>query len=426
MEMYKFAHMSDCHIGVWRDQRLRNLNLQAFQKAIDKCIEEKVDFIIISGDLFDTNIPDLYQVKSAVEKLRLAKENGINIYAIYGSHDYNPNTVSMVDVLESTGLFVKVSKGEFQNDKLVLEFVEDEKTGAKLTGLPGRKLGLESEYFKTLDKETLEKVDGFKIFLFHTIVTELNPGYPEANTVPLSLFPKGFDYYAGGNIHKRIEERLDDYSIVVYPGALFGTNFKDLEDMANGEKRGFYIVEFDKTVKNVRFVEIKVSDVVYHVLDASNKTARQVEEELTELAESIEVQNKIVLLRVLGMMSSGRPVDIDFRKIKEMILERGAIYANINRYALTTKEKIEVKVKGESKKEIEQRILNEKMAEFKVDPSIKDKTIRKFLESTLTAELAEKLLNALKIEPKEGETKKDFQSRLLRDILDLTKLEGPK
>lgn len=427
MNMHKFAHMSDCHIGAWRDEKLRDLNLKAFEKAIDLCIEEKVDFILISGDLFDTNIPDLYQVKRAVEKLRFAKNNSINIYLIFGSHDYNPNTISMIDVLESADLFEKVSQGEYKGDKLELRFVEDPKTGAKMTGLPGRKIGLEKEYFEALDVESLEQEKGFKIFLFHSSVTELNPGYiPEARCVPLSMLPRGFNYYAGGNIHKKIEGRFTDYPFVVYPGPPFGTDFRDLEDMAQGERRGFCIVEFDDDVRNMKFVEVKISEVVYHIFDAEKKTARQVEEILVEKAKDVDVENKVVLFRVTGMMSSGRPVDIDFRRIKEILLERGSVYANINRYALKSKEKIEVRVKGERKAEIEERIFREKMSGFKVDPSIKNKKIRKLLESRLVGEkgieLAQNLLHALKMEKKEGETKGDFHSRVLRNALEVTEL----
>lgn len=428
MHMHKFAHMSDCHIGAWRDEKLRDLNLKAFEKAVDLCIEEKVDFILISGDLFDTNIPDLYQVKRAVEKLRLAKEKGINVYLIYGSHDYNPNTISMIDVLESADLFEKVSKGEFKGDKLELQFVEDVKTGAKMTGLSGRKIGLEKEYFEALDVESLEQEKGFKIFLFHSSVTELNPGYiPEARSVPLSMLPRNFNYYAGGNIHKKIEGEFTDYPIVTYPGPLFGTDFRDLEDMAEAERRGFFIVEFDDAVRNMRFVEVNISEVVYHVFDADKKTARQIEELLVEKAKDIDVKNKIVLLRVAGMMSSGRPVDIDFRRIKEILLDRGAVYANINRYALKSKEKIEVRVKGERKGEIEERIFKETMSGFKIDPSIKNRKIRKLLESRLIGEkgieLAQNLLDALKMEKKEGETKADFHARVLHNALEITQLE---
>ena len=428
MNMHKFAHMSDCHIGAWRDEKLRDLNLKAFEKAIDLCIEEKVDFILISGDLFDTNIPDLYQVKRAVEKLRFAKNKDINIYLIFGSHDYNPNTISMIDVLESADLFEKVSKGKYKEDKLELQFVEDSKTGAKMTGLPGRKIGLEKDYFEALDVEPLEQEKGFKIFLFHSSVTEMNPGYiPEARSVPLSMLPRGFNYYAGGNIHKKIEGKFTDYPIVTYPGPLFGTDFRDLGDIAEGERRGFFIVEFDDAVRNIRFVEVDMGEVVYHLFDADKKTARQVDELLVEKAKDIDVENKIILFRVAGMMSSGRPVDIDFRKVKEILLERGAVYANINRYALKSKERIEVRVKGERKVEIEERIFKEKMSGFKVDPSVKNKKIRKLLESRLVGEkgieLAQNLLDALKMEKKEGETKADFYARVLHSALEVTQLE---
>ena len=429
--MYKFAHMADCHIGAWRDEKLRDLNLKAFEKAIDICITEKVDFIVISGDLFDTNIPNLSQVKLAVEKLKSAKDKGINIYLVFGSHDYNPNTISMIDVLESADLFENVSKGEYKGDKLELQFVEDPKTGAKMAGLHGRKVGLEKEYFEALDVKSLEREKGFKIFLFHSSLTELNPGYiPEGRCVPLSMLPPSFNYYAGGNIHKKIEGKFAKYPFVVYPGPLFGTDFRDLEDMAQGEKRGFYIVEFDDEVKNTRFVEVKISEVLYYVFDADNRTAGQVEKMLVEKAKDVDAVDKIVLFRVAGTMSSGRPVDIDFRRIKEILLEQGAVYANINRYALKSKERIEVRVKGERKAEIEERIFREKLSGFKIDPSIKSKKIKKLLEDRLTGEkgiqLAQNLLHALRMEKKEGETKADFHSRILHNALEVMQLEVEK
>jgi len=197
--------------------------------------------------------------------------------------------------------------------------------------------------------------------------------------------------------------------------------------MAKGERRGFFIVEFDDAVRNMRFVEVNINEVVYHTFDAEKKTAHQVEELLVEKAKDIDVENKIVLFRVAGMMSSGRPVDIDFRRITEILLERGAVYANINRYALKSKEKIEIRVKGERKAEIEERIFKEKMSGFKIDPSIKSKKVRKLLENRLVGEkgieLAQNLLDALKMEKKEGETKADFHARVLHNALEITQLE---
>ncbi len=70
----KFAHLADCHIGAWRDQRIRDINIKSFENAIDQIIEEKLDFIIISGDLFHVNIPDLESVHRVVEKIQEAKQ----------------------------------------------------------------------------------------------------------------------------------------------------------------------------------------------------------------------------------------------------------------------------------------------------------------------------------------------------------------
>lgn len=426
--MHKFAHMADCHIGAWRDEKLRNMNLRAFEKAIDVCIEEKVNFIIISGDLFDTNIPNLYYVKQAVEKLKFAKNKGIDIYMVYGSHDYSPNTISVIDVLESTELFEKASKGEYQDEKLELQFIVNNQTGAKITGLSGRKVGLEKEYFESLNAEKLEQEKGFKIFLFHTSITEMNPGYiPEGQSIPISMFPKGFDYYAGGNIHKKNVEKFKEYPIVIYPGPLFATDFRGLEDMARGEKRGFYISEFEDTIKDTKFFEVEISEVIYQSIDADDRTANQIEEKLLEKANALDLENKIVLFRVSGTMTSGRPVDIDFRRVKEITLDRGAVYTNINRYALQSKEKVKIKVKGERKSEIEERIFKERLHGFKIDPSIKSAKIRKFLKNKLMGkkgtELAHNLLDVLRVEKREGETNTDFRSRVLKGVLEVTQLE---
>ena len=47
----KFAHISDVHLGAWRDERLNELGYNAFKKAVNNIIDEEVDFVIISGDL---------------------------------------------------------------------------------------------------------------------------------------------------------------------------------------------------------------------------------------------------------------------------------------------------------------------------------------------------------------------------------------
>ena len=128
----RFAHLADCHIGAWRDKKLKELNLQAFITALDSCADKKVDFIIISGDLFDTTLPDLSIVKKAVDKIKEVNNQGIPFYITYGSHDFAPNAVSIIDILTSSGLLTKIVEAEIHDEKVHLNFLEDPKTGAKI------------------------------------------------------------------------------------------------------------------------------------------------------------------------------------------------------------------------------------------------------------------------------------------------------
>ncbi len=44
--------------------------MKVFKEAMDRCIRAGVEFIIISDDLFDVNIPALQTVKRAAEVMR--------------------------------------------------------------------------------------------------------------------------------------------------------------------------------------------------------------------------------------------------------------------------------------------------------------------------------------------------------------------
>ena len=70
----KFAHIADCHIGAWREPKLRDISTQAFIKAVDLCIEKQMDFILIAGDLFNTSLPAIDKLKTTVTKLKQLKD----------------------------------------------------------------------------------------------------------------------------------------------------------------------------------------------------------------------------------------------------------------------------------------------------------------------------------------------------------------
>ena len=100
----RFAHFSDCHLGSWNNHpELRELSVKTFEASIDSCISENVDFILISGDLFDTSLPPVDILRRAVIKFRHCRESGIEIYVIPGSHDFSPTGKTFINVLEEAG-----------------------------------------------------------------------------------------------------------------------------------------------------------------------------------------------------------------------------------------------------------------------------------------------------------------------------------
>ena len=420
--LHKFAHITDCHLGAWRNPKLKEINLKAFERAITICIEEKVDFIAITGDFFDVNVPELDHVKKAVEIMRQARGCGIEIYMIYGSHDFTASTVSIVDVLHSAGLFIKPVEFEQIRDKIRLKFIQDQKTVFKITGLSGRKSGLDIEYYNLLDMGSLESEEGIKVFLFHTPISELTPiDLAHGESIPLSLLPKGFKYYGGGHLHRRIEHKYDDgKSMIIYPGPLFGSTFTDLEDTAEGEKRGFYIINYDNDNETIRakFIEIKIADIILHTINANQNTIKQIEDKMCAVVEQIQdLTNKIILIKVKGTLSSGKRTDINFSKFEEQLLAKGALVTFINRNSLVSPEAAQVKVFSTSIEDIEKKVIKDRISSFKIDPAIKDDKVKNFIKSKLLSEKGEdtanKLLLALKMEKIENETASDFETRLL-------------
>jgi DNA repair exonuclease SbcCD nuclease subunit len=411
-------------LGAWRNPKLKEINLKAFQKAISICVEEKVDFIAITGDFFDVNVPELDHVKRAVDIMIQARRHGIEIYMIYGSHDFTASTVSIIDILHSAGLFIKPIEFEQIKDKIKLKFIQDKKTAFKITGLSGRKTGLDSEYYNLLDIEALESEEDFKIFLFHAPISELTPvDLAHGESIPLSLLPKGFIYYGGGHLHRRIEHKHDDgKSMIVYPGPLFGSTFTDLEDTAQGERRGFYIISYDNDNETIRanFIETKIVDIVFNTINVNQNTVKQIEDKISSMVEQMEdLTNKIVLIKVKGTLASGKRSDINFSRFEEALSAKRALVSFINRNNLVSPETTQVKVFGTSIEEIEKKVIKERIASIKIDPAMTDEKVKNFIKSKLISEhgefTANKLLLALKKEKIENETLDDFEKRLMHE-----------
>lgn len=400
--MVKFAHLADIHLGAFRDQRLRELNLSAFEKALDEAATQGVDFAVIAGDLFHINIPDLAVVQQAVRKMRAF---GKPIYVVYGSHDYSPTQTSVIDILHEAGVLTKVSAGAYQNGKLVLDVVEDEKTGVKITGISARKLGLEKTYFQDLDTQALEKISGKKIFVFHCAIAEHKPSsLQRMDAVPLSLFPKGFDYYAGGHVHERL---LVDFGTgkLAYPGPLFAADFRDLESLCK-QPHGFYVVELNG---KSQFVPVDVCRVHHETVSAQGLAVPPAQEKILTAAQKIPSAN-VTLFEVKGTLSQGKPSEINWTAIRETLQRQNQI-AYINKNQLEAADEKTVRVNAHDPHRIAETVFFESLADRTYDADFKgNQGVQRSL----------RLLEALKQE-NPGETKKRWEEKIVDEAVGVLK-----
>ena len=406
--MPRFAHMADAHLGAHREPALQKLELQTFELAMRKCVEFSVDFILVCGDLFHVGIPDLGIVNSALKSMMEVQKAGIPIYAIYGSHDYTPNGTSVIDILNTAGVLTNVFKPSFEGDSLRLGFTIDEKTGAKIAGISARKIGLESRYFDVLDRRALEKEEGFKIFAFHSGLTELKPrSFGDMETVDSGLLPRGFDYYAGGHIHERGEFRLPGLDEVVFPGPLFTGHGRDLESTAKGERRGFYVVDFGAHVEAKYFIPLDMFEGVFREYDLTGRNASEAGAMISDAVKGIDVSGKLVVLKVYGDLAGGSVSEVGLTGIRSSIFERGAIHVYLNRNALKSMEAAGPVFSGEEPAFIERKLFEDEAAKVNIGDD--------HLRGRKGAEMAMELLGFWRQPQKLGETKRDYTTRMVRE-----------
>lgn len=378
----RFAHMADCHLGAWNNHpELRELPIKAFETAMDLCLNEGIDFILISGDLFDTSFPPIDVLRRAVSKIRQCKDYGMAVYAIPGSHDFSPTGKTFLNVLDDAGLLRNVAKNEKPS------FIIDKKTNTKIIGIAGRAGSLDRGAFESLDK-SIEREHGFKVFMFHCGIENYH-----GMGIPLSLLPKNFDYYAGGHIHKTLDREESGHGRVAFPGPLFPTDFDEL----SGDS-GFFIVNASNNRIMMQHKRVKICDIVSIKIDAGGKSADGIEDEIANGMG--DISGKILLLKIEGVMD-GKPGDIDFRKIYSLAKSKGAFAIKKNTGKLAAKELEEVTVRKDiAIEEMEKEIIKEHAGKIKVNT-----------EDEISLTLS--LMKALEEEKQEGETTGSFEERII-------------
>lgn len=323
-QSFVFAHLADAHVGAWpRAPAVRAALRGSVLRALQVVEERHAEFLVISGDLFHTPVPDPAEVAPVASALRRLVDRGTRIYAIYGSHDYVAHRTSWLDVLAAAGVFAKVAPEAVRTEgtRWTLPFLVDPPTGACIAGISGRSHGLDRAYFRAVDAEAFTSQSGFKIFLFHAAVEEYLPAALREHIrgIRRDDLPAGCGYYAGGHIHATYQGDGPGGGPLVNPGAVFGTSRTDLEHaIAQTTHRGLAIVRVEDGRASVEMVDTAPNDMVRLVdVDVSGKRAEEARAEIERRVRERSAPGALVFPKVHGELVGGDLASLDFAEVAQ-------------------------------------------------------------------------------------------------------------
>jgi len=393
--MVRFAHFADCHLGGWRQEELQSLNFLSFQKAVDIIIQEKVDFLILAGDLFDSAYPPIEILKDTFGEFKKIKEANIPVFMIAGSHDFSASGKTFLDVLEKAGFCKSIDKFEVREDgKIILRptFFKE----IALLGYSGKKSGLEIDDLKKVEFDSVYKSS---ILVLHTTIKDVVGNIPmdsvEKEKLPIA------DYYALGHIHQRFETKLGN-STFVYPGPIFPNNFQELVDLKYGS---FEIVEFENGKTKTKNVILPIKEVVYLECEIDNGLTAT--ERIISEIDKLNLKDKIFLLKLVGTLTQGKTGDIRFNEIEDFVIKKVA-YAFLRNISAVKVKETDMEIQTDHVDNIEEKIIEEYI---KKDPA----NFTKFLPQ---------LMNSFSIEKNEDEKETIFENRLIDDLKKVLNLGG--
>jgi DNA repair exonuclease SbcCD nuclease subunit len=383
----KFAHLGDCHLGGWRQPELQDLNFKSFQRAIEICISQEVEFVLIAGDLFDSAYPPIEILKETFAEFRKLKDAGIRCYMIAGSHDYSVSGKTFLDVIKKAG-FCEICEYDEKPEAIYLKPIRHKEF--EIYGYPGKKSGLEVEDLKKiiLPQENTKS----RILMLHTSLSEAIGNLP-IEAISANYLPKA-DYYALGHLHINFEYNHKN-SKVIYSGPIFPNSFQELEDLCCGR---FYIIKVEGYWEYSK-IELPLKEVKSFKLEIKD-TITGTDKIITELSK-YDLTDKIILLKLFGDVSTGTNADLNFSRIESFLKEKGAYSFLKNTSKLETKEE-----------EIETKITEKEM------DKIEEVLIAKYAEENNDKfnALITPLIRTLELQKQEDEKSAIFESRLFSEI----------
>jgi DNA repair exonuclease SbcCD nuclease subunit len=232
-----------------------------FFRAWSSCLEsyalhEKVDFVLIAGDLFDARKVEPQGMNHAMAMLVKLREVGIPVIAIEGNHDSHETQqrFSWLRSLSKWGYLKLLEPVHEESGVQLLPWDEEKKEGSFIDLGDTRIFG--SIWYGATTSNALpglvdqirthHDAQRFNIMLLHTDVEgQLNRPIPALPVAKINELKSLIDYLALGHIHKNFE--IDGW--VFNPGSLEACNVDEYFNV-----RGAYLVEIVNSKPNAQLM----------------------------------------------------------------------------------------------------------------------------------------------------------------------------
>ncbi|WP_340640406.1 DNA repair exonuclease [Bacillus atrophaeus] len=230
-----FIHAADLHLdspfyGISHlpdpiFKRIKESTFHSVRHVMDAAVRERVDFVLLAGDLFDEANRSLKAQLFLRKQFTRLRECGIQVYVIFGNHDHLGGEWTPIEWPDNVHIFTSFSPEE-------KSFYKEDKLAASIYGFsyPARAVtsNQASRYRVSTDAP-------FHIGMLHGTLSGAEGHDPYAPFTYDDLEKSGMDYWALGHIHKR-QVLSSRHPAVIYPGNIQGRHMKETGD------KGFYLV----------------------------------------------------------------------------------------------------------------------------------------------------------------------------------------
>lgn len=331
--MPQFLHLADVHLGFDRyDCKERTQDFfYAFNDALEKyALEQRVDFVLIAGDLFEhRNIQPatLNQAQYGLRELQKAK---IPVLAIEGNHDNRPygTKTNWLRYLADWGLLTLLEPGDAVTGEPFYSPWNGQSGGYIDLDCGVRVLG--SSWYGTSAPKAIEQIviamqelppsPGQTILMFHHGLEGQIARYQGALRYPevLPLKQAGVDYLALGHIHKNYA--LEDW--IFNPGSVEANSVEEAS-----YQRGVYLVEISDAGIQAELKQdyYQRSIVRLQLFMQGQETVEDLEQQAIVQVQQAIQQGKlkpadapIVELRIQGQVGFAR-LELDARRLQQQL-----------------------------------------------------------------------------------------------------------